>query len=110
MRSGRLRHSVQLQSPAGSRNAVGERTTTWSTVQTVWAGIEPLRANEVIAAAQSQMNITHRIVMRYDSSIAGITHGWRILFGSRVFDIQGVRNIDEKNRVYELLCSEGLRD
>jgi len=111
MRAGRLRHRITLQKPAGTRDAVGERTTTWSNVVSSWpAAIEPLRVQELVGISQFQSRITHRIMLRYSTEIESIDHSWRVLFGLRVFVIEGVRNIDERNRELELLCSEGLRE
>ena len=110
MRGGRLRHSITIQSPAGSRDALGERSTIWRDEAVLFAGIEPLKADEVIAASQAHMQISHRVIVRYDSAIADITNGWRVLFGSRIFVIDGILNRDEKDRQLELLCFEGLRE
>ena len=107
MRAGKLRHTVILQSPGGTRNAFGERVTTWSDVVTVSASIEPLRAQELFIAAQQNMTVTHRIRLRYQSDICDINNSWRVLFGTRAFPIESIRNIDERNREFELLCSEG---
>lgn len=110
MKAGKKRHLVQLQSPAGSRDAVGERVTTWTTVASVWAAIEPIGARELFAAAQAQAATTHRVRVDYSTAIAAIDGSWRVLFGSRVLVIDGKpRNIEERNREIELLCSEGLR-
>lgn len=109
MRAGPLRHTIKLQSPTGSRDALGERTTTWSDVDTVRASIDPITARELVAAAQSHMEVTHKIVIRYGSEISAIDNSWRVLFGSRPFIIKGIRNINERNMMMELLCAEGLR-
>lgn len=101
---------IALQSPAGARDSVGERTTTWTTVETVWADISPLSVRDLIAAGQTQSEVSHRVKVRYSSSIGGIDASWRVLYGSRVFVIGGVRNLEEDSRVLELICSEGLRD
>jgi len=109
--AGKRRHRVTLQSPAGSRDAVGERVTTWTNVATVWASIEPLGTREQFAAAQAQASTTHKLNIAYGSEIAAIDSAWRVLFGSRVFVLDGPpRNIDERNREIELLCTEGLRN
>jgi SPP1 family predicted phage head-tail adaptor len=111
VRAGRLRHSVTIQSPEGLRDALGERTTEWVDVaQFIRVGIEPLKSSEVIAAAQAQMQVTHKVVLRYNDLLNGIEMGWRVLFGSRKLIIEGVRNIGERNQSLELMCSEGLRD
>ena len=110
MRSGSLRHRVTLQSPAGSRDAVGERTTTWTNMATVWASVNPLSVRELLAAGQIQSEVSHRVRLRYADALAALDASWRVLFGSRVLVIQGVRNIDERQREFELMCSEGIRD
>lgn len=110
MHSGSMRITVIVQSPTGSRDSVGERTTSWTNVATVRARVEPLRANELIAAGQANMSVTHKVTLRYDSAISSMSVGWRLTYGSRYFIIDGVRNIGERNRTYELLCTEGLRE
>ena len=109
MQAGRKTCKVVLQSPTGSRDAVGERTTTWVDVATVWAAIAPLTAREMFAAAQAQAPATHRVRIDYSSAVAAIVAAWRVKFGVRIFIIDGVRNIDERNVELELLCTEGLR-
>lgn len=108
-KAGEFRHSIVLQSPTGSRNAVGERSTSWTSVATVRAKIEPLTANQRFIAAQANSEVSHRVTVRYDSSIAAIDGSWRVKFGGRYFVIDGVRNIEERNKIIELLCKEGLK-
>lgn len=109
MRSGKLRHVVTLQSPAGSRDAVGERTTTWTTVSIGRASITPVKADERYIDPQIKGSITHKLRIRYGSEIAAIDSTWRVMCGSRIFTINGVRDIEERNHDLELLCTEGLR-
>lgn len=101
---------IILQSPSGTRNAIGERVTTWTNVATVWAEISPLSVRDLLAAGQMQSEVSHRVRVRYGASIAAIDSSWRVLYGTRVFVISGVRNINEAGREFELLCHEGLRD
>mgnify|MGYP000126632411 CR=1 FL=1 len=101
---------IILQSPSGTRNAIGERVTTWTNVATVWAEISPLSVRDLLAAGQMQSEVTHRVRVRYGASIAAIDSSWRVLYGTRIFVISGVRNINEAGREFELLCHEGLRD
>lgn len=101
---------IILQSPTGSRDAIGERVTTWTNVATVWAEISPLSVRDLLAAGQTQSEVTHRVRVRYAASIAAIDSSWRVLYGTRVFVISGVRNINEAGLEFELLCSEGLRE
>jgi len=47
---------------------------------------------------------SHEVTLRY---LPGITTAHRVKFGSRILPIAGFRNVDERNRVLELDCTEG---
>jgi len=100
---------IVVQSPAGSRDAYGERTTTWTTVDTVWAAVMPLSARELIAGGAIHGELTHKVQVRYSAALAAADASWRIMYGARIMVLTGpVRNINEGNRVLEFLCAEGL--
>jgi SPP1 family predicted phage head-tail adaptor len=110
--SARMNRKITIQSPAGSRNTVGERVTTWTDVLTdVSAAIEPLTANQRYAISQEQGSITHRILTRYRTELATMDHSWRVMYGSRIFVMVGPPiNKNEANEILQLLCNEGLRE
>ena len=104
MDSGKLRHKVEVQLSLDMRDEFGAISAqTWETFCYMWASIEPLAGREYFAAAQIQSEISHKITMRYKS---GIKPHYRILWNSRVFDIQSIINIREENRELILYCSE----
>jgi len=103
MRSGELRHRVTIQAKSITQNGFGEPVETWSDVATVWASVQPLAGREYFQAQQIKADITLRIRMRYRS---GIQPAMRLLFESRVFEIQAVIDPDERHRELELLCAE----
>lgn len=104
MRAGRLRNQVTIQTPTETRSATsGQVTKTWATLDTVWAGIEPLSGRELIAAGAEQSEHDIRIVCRY---LAGLTTQCRVVFGSRIFQILGVVNRNERGAEMELRCTE----
>lgn len=109
MRAGKLRHMITLQSPTGTRDAVGERTTTWTHVMATKASITPVKSTERFIDPQLKGSITHKLRIRYASEIAAIDTSWRAVFEARVFVINGVRDIEEHHHEIELLCTEGLR-
>lgn len=105
--AGSFRHSVAIQTDGGTQDSVGQITPSWSTQVTRWAAIEPLTGVEYLSAQQLQADITHRIMMRYDATLAThLTPKARILFGSRVFEIVSVRSIDELFTVFEAFARE----
>jgi len=110
MRAGKLKHLVTIQSPAGTRDAVGERTTSWVDVDDVMAAIMPVKVEERFVAPQLRGSITHKLHIRYSSEIAGVDSTWRVVYGARAFTIDGVRDIEERHHMVELLCTEGLRE
>ena len=109
MNPGQLDKRITLQRPGGSRDVLGERTTTWTDVATVWARIRPLSTREAAIAGQQQSSASHAVEIRHSSIVASIDAAWRVKFGTRVLVIDGVINIEEKNDKLILYCTEGLR-
>ncbi len=103
MRAGRLRHRFEFKSSTGAQNAFGESIETWETYATLWGQLEPLRGEEIIHARQVTATVSHRLRVRYNSSIAP-EH--RAVFDSRTFEINSVINVRERNREMELYCTE----
>lgn len=104
MRAARLRHRVTIQQPVVAVNGYGERITTWSTVATVWAAVEPLRGREFFDAEQVQAEISHRVIMRYR---AGMESTMRLLHEGRVLHITAPPiDVDERHRELQLMCRE----
>ena len=104
MRAGQLRHRVTIQSRSTTPDTYGQPALTWTDWQDVSASIAPLAGREAITADAVQSSITHRIRLRY---LEGLTVAHRIVFGSRIFDIQSVADISERNREMEVFATEG---
>jgi SPP1 family predicted phage head-tail adaptor len=100
---GNLRHRIELQTQSVARTSFAGKTTTYATIATVWASIEPLRGKEVILAQQNQSEQTHRVTIRYR---AGVNTSMRFKFGSRIMRIISVANVEERNKWLELQCVE----
>lgn len=56
----------------------------WEDVTTSWAMIKTLKGQEITQAMAVRGETTTRFVIRYTT---GITHGMRILYDGRTFDI-----------------------
>jgi SPP1 family predicted phage head-tail adaptor len=107
--SSRLRHRLTLQQEVLTPDGAGGYARTWSNIADLWAEIIPFsgnmnRSQETTVAAQLQSEISHRILLRYQS---GVTAGMRLLFGSRAFNIISIANREEAGEVLELLATEG---
>ena len=107
MRSGRLRHRIYLQSKVVTRDAFGSEVITWKSEnpRPIFAGIEPITAREYFGSQQPKGEVTHKVVIRY---FKGVQLDWRVLWGSRQFNIVSVINTDERNREMILLCKEWI--
>jgi SPP1 family predicted phage head-tail adaptor len=103
MNAGRLRHRIELQSKTEATNSFGEVTLTYSTYTTVWAEIRPLQGRELETAQQISADVNHKVTIRYNSSVVETD---RILFGTRVLEIGGIVNTDERNIEQVLFCKE----
>ena len=113
MRAGTLRHRITIQKPSTSAttDAVGEPTTPWVDVVTDYpAQVAPVSTGERHVAAQNHMAISHRVTVRYCAEIGAVDNSWRVVFEGRYLPIEGVRNLDERNRTLELVCIEGPRE
>ncbi len=85
---GELRHRVTIQTLVLTADGIGGHTQAWNTFATVWASIDPVSEAEKLFAQRLETDYTHKIRIR---KLAGITHTMRVQFGSRIFQIKGIR-------------------
>lgn len=107
MQSGRLRSRVTLQTPVATRNEFGEEIVTWTDQAELWADIHPISAREryLNSADQTQAAADHWFGIRWRNDIQATR---RIVFGTRIFDIEGSVDPDSKRRRLRLTCREVL--
>ncbi len=103
MRAGRLRHHVEVQQATETQDEYGGMTLVWETIEQRTASIRPMGGRELFEAQQVVATASHEVRMRYTSTI---TPQLRLLFGTRIFEIGQVINVDERNRELVLLCTE----
>ena len=103
MQSGKLRHRIELKSAAKTLDSYGQQTEVWTTYATVWAQIKPLAGRELETAKQISEKIDYEIRIRYNATV---TSEHRAYFGTRIFEITSVINIDERNKETLLYCTE----
>jgi len=103
MLAGRLRHKVTIQRKVSTKNEWNEPVVEWKDVTTVWASVEPIRGREFWASRQVQSEVTHRVRIR---CLPGLDPTMRIVFKDREFNIEAIRNIEERNAEMEILVTE----
>jgi SPP1 family predicted phage head-tail adaptor len=102
----KMRQNITFQSESTSTDSGGGTSLSWVSGSTVWAEVKPIsRFSEKFKYGQLEDSLAFRITTRY---ISGITPKMRILFGSRVFNIRNVVNLDERSEILEILAEEGV--
>lgn len=79
------------------------RTEDWTEVCSVFGSIRPISASEIIRSGREEMKTSHRIRIWYRE---GLNSHMRIMYGTRLFEINSIINIDERSRVIEILTTE----
>jgi len=102
---GQLKHSITIQEQNDVSDGMGGSTTTWTDLFDTRAAIWPTSSKERLDAMKLELQITHKIRMRYRS---GITSKHRIKFGTRTFNIISLINPDERNIMYNILAVEDV--
>jgi SPP1 family predicted phage head-tail adaptor len=99
-------HQVEIQQNSSpTRNAAGEEVPNWVAFATRYAAISTLSGRELMAAQARNSETTHSIEFRY---LAGLTQQMRIKFGTRIFVITGINDVDMRRTDHIVECKEGL--
>ena len=104
MNIGSLRHRITIEHKTVDNSGL-DPVETWSTFATVWAAIEPLKGTErwIDGAKLISSDVTGRIRIRY---LKGVTSEMRVKFGSRVYEILAVINVNERCEEMSLMVKE----
>jgi SPP1 family predicted phage head-tail adaptor len=98
---GQAKHRITIENQVLTGDDYGGGDVAWSSTTggggTYWAMMEPTSGREVFASEQLQSRVTHKITIRYNSNFANTKDfsKYRITFGSRIFNVRYVRNLDE---------------
>ena len=103
MKIAEMRHRVKIQRQVQTADGVGGFTHTWETFKDVSAAIWPVSSKEIRENMRTATLVTHNFRVRYT---AGILAEMRILYKSRVFEINLPINFEERNIWLDLVCYE----
>lgn len=103
MRSGRLRHKIQIITISNVRDEHGGSSEGETLLTETMAEIKPISGSERFMSNQTFAEATAQILCRY---IAGVTPKHKIKFVDRYFDILGVQNKDERNIELIIIAKE----
>lgn len=102
---GRMRHLVKLQQGTSTTDAGGGRSEAFTTVAEIYVDIRPVSGKEAYEQGKLKETLTTEITARYR---AALDTSYRILFGTRTFNIKHVHNVDQRNKFVVLTCEEGV--
>ncbi|MBQ8992929.1 MAG: phage head closure protein [Turicibacter sp.] len=111
IKASELRQRISIVDRVKQFDDAGSLTEDWQkgigfkVMHTVYAKIVPIGARDYFEAMSNQMQVTHRIVVRY---LPGINHKMLIKFKGRKLEIVRVINIDEKNKWLEIQAVESM--
>ena len=99
-----LRHRVTLQTPTITRTDRGAEVFGWANTATVYADVRTPGGQEQTLSSQLEIGtLTHAVTIRYRT---GITPKMRLVWGTRVFEINAVLDTDNRLRLMTLACLE----
>lgn len=108
----RLRHQITIEQKSTSLNAYRENTGTWSTLRTVFAGVEPLSDRSSAAVrefAASGATVAQRrvvFVCRHED-VSDVTPQMRVVFNGQNYEIEGLINEMSRDRMVNILANTG---
>ncbi|MGG7567899.1 phage head closure protein [Rhodovulum sp. DZ06] len=94
MRAGALDRRVTLQRATFAPGAFNEPEATWEDLGRPWAAMAAVSDRERHLAAERGAEITHRFTIRRAYAWADLNPKDRLLSGGRVYDIEGVKEVD----------------
>lgn len=96
---GSLRTELALEDVTLSDDGAGGHVEHWAEAATVFASLEPQRADTRFGGDQWIESVTHRVTLRFRETVKS---GMRFRLGARIFDILTVHDPDETRRY--LVC------
>ena len=98
-------HRIRIETPTEVRGAQGGLSLTWSPFAVVYAAVTPMSGLERVQAPHIAAEATHQISTDY---LAGVTVKMQVRWQDRLFDIQRVETVSERNRETRLVVRERL--
>jgi SPP1 family predicted phage head-tail adaptor len=103
MESGRLNRRVMIQAPSVVQDEYGQPTSTFVTLATVWAAVEPLSGRQLFAARAAVSTVSVAITIRF---LATVTTAMRVLYGNHIYGIDAIIDSEMAHESLILQCSE----
>jgi len=99
----RLNKRIEIQTKSTTNDESGGFKNTWATSKKVWAEIKPTDLYENFEGEKISEKISHIITTRY---ISDLRINNRIKYNDRMFNIKGIINNLEENKIMEIKVEE----
>lgn len=103
------RHLLVIEKPGEGNEYDGFPEDNWERVREIWGDVKPVHDStddrERNRAGRMEPHITHRVFTMY---FAGYSSSYRMLMGDRIFNVESVINLGERNRMLEWQCVENV--
>ena len=100
---GNYRNKILIESATQAADTSGALVDTYSTFATWWAKIIPVNGVESVSEGKVNSIVSVKMRWRY---IAGITPAMRAKFGTRIYSIVSVINLNEQSAIMDLTLKE----
>ena len=103
----RFRHRVTIERRQEVLDDIGgiNQDEMWHRVFDAWAYIKPIRGREYFTAGAMNSELTHEVCFRWRKDQT-LTSDMRVRLDRRIFEIEAVINVEERDREWELKCRE----
>jgi len=102
----KLNKRIIFKKPKKTSDGRGGWTTEFQIIDTVWAGIDPLKADEISKYQSIYPEVNTKIIIRHHPSIASFANKCRAYYDSKFYDIKGMINPSESDRYLEFVAVE----
>lgn len=100
----KMRHRITFLKPNGAtKNSMNENVPDYAEVRTVWAFVAPKTGREYDEAQKLRAETTYNVHTRYFDDI---TAEMQIKYNNKIFKIESVLNISERNEELHIVASE----
>lgn len=89
-----------------TKDGRGGWTTEPQIIDTVWAGIDPLKADEILKYQAIYPGVDTKIIIRYHPIIDSFKNKCKAFYDSKFYDIKGMINPSESDRYLEFAAIE----
>lgn len=104
MRAGRLRHRIRLEAPVRIPDAIGGASVQWRLVAVLAADVVPEgQGSEQQVAGETALLRRFSVSIRHRE---GVTADMRVVYASRILQINSVVDVDERHDELQLACTE----